>query len=51
MKKEEMDWGKNITAQVILFLKIYYNSLLKNKYFLKIVIREFLLLRSKNKQP
>jgi len=50
MMKEEMDLDKNIAVQVILFLRIYYNDLLKNKYFLENVVREFLLLESKNRQ-
>ena len=50
MMKEEMDLDKNIAVRVILFLGICYNNLLKNKYFLENVVRESLLLESKNKQ-
>jgi hypothetical protein len=51
MKKEEMDLDKNITVQVILFLKTCYNNLLKNKYFLRILLRKPLLQEIKNKRP
>jgi hypothetical protein len=51
MKKAEKDLDKNIIVRVILFLEIYYNNQLKNRYFSQGEARESLLLKGKNKRP